>query len=83
MRRLNRSASEGISALRCSKTEAREMPQGPERERKSSRLSYLIVNPSSGQDVRQVSSTLIAQKQKYQLNCGLFSFLMDTLIRKV
>lgn len=46
MRRLNRSASEGISALRCSKTEAREMPQGPEKERKSSRLSYLIVNPS-------------------------------------
>lgn len=29
----------------CSETKAREMPQGPERQRKSPRLSYLIANP--------------------------------------
>lgn len=39
-KRLSGSSSEGISAQMCSGTEAREMSQGPERERKSPRLSY-------------------------------------------
>lgn len=45
-RGLSESASEGISAQMCCENEAREMLQGPRRERKSSRLSCLRANQS-------------------------------------
>lgn len=67
----------------CHETEAREMPQGSEGERKSLRLSYLIADPSflSRCEIGQFNSD--TSETKYQLNAGLVSFLMGILIRKV
>lgn len=65
----------------CHEAEAREMPQGSERERKSLRLSELIANPSFLSRCKIGQFNIDSSKTKISVECW-FVFISDGYIDK-